>query len=207
MSSNALQLLATPQEYFLEKVTHASSSLEIKIDEQLEFYVVNLLCEFIEPEKLNKNLGKDVDVLDTPLAFFLKQAMEASPSEQLKLYKRLGDTSLYFAGFFQESFNRKSYDIDYYISMGQTAYRSLSTIMRDRHHDEHFKEMYYKLSDRFPDLVEIVAEVSDVPAGDRPIDILAVYDRWTKSQSTRLRRALERAGIKPVSTGGGKEEN
>lgn len=207
MGNDALQLLATPQEFFHEKVTHATSSLEIKLDEQLEFYVVNLLCEFVTPEKLNQNLGKDVDVLDTPLALFLKQAMEASPSDQLKLYKRLGDTSLYFAGFFQEFFNRKSYDIDYYISMGQTAYRSVSTIMRDRHRDDHFKEMYFKLSDRFPDLVEIVAEVSDVPAGDRPVDILAVYDRWNKTHSTRLLRSLERAGIKPIPSGGGKDEN
>lgn len=206
MANAALQLLTTPQEFFHEKVTHASSSLEIKLDEQLEYYVVNLLCEFVTPDKLNQNLGKDVDVLDTPLAFFLKQALEASPNDQVKLYKRLGDTSLYFAGFFQEFFNRKSYDIDYYISMGRSAYQSLSSIMRDRHRDEHFTGMYGKLSDRFPDLVEIVAEVSDVPAGDRPVDILAVYDRWTKSQSTRLRRALERVGIRPVPTGG-KDEN
>ena len=207
MTRPLVNIMATPQEYFHEQVTQARSSLSIKIDEQLEFYVVNLLCEFVNPEKLNQSLGTDVDIMDTPLALIMKQAMEAPPFDQVKIYKRLGDTSLYFAGFFQESFNRKTYDIDYYISMGQNAYTSVSTIMRDRMRDEHFMEMYGKLAERLPDLVEIVAEVSGPAPVGEPADLVALYDRWTRTHSDRLRRALEKAGIKPIPGTGTKDEH
>jgi hypothetical protein len=72
--------------------------------------------------------------------------------------------------------------------------------MRDQHGDKHFSTVYRDLAHRFQDLVEVLAEVSELPGENKPVDILAVYDRWTRSPSDRLRRILSRFGIIPISS-------
>ena len=194
-----LQIAVKPQEFFHEKVSQALDSLKIKIDDSIEFYVVNLLCEFIAPTPSEAPSGQSLDPMQTPLALMYKTALESPPADQFRIVKKMGDTSLYFAGYFQDYFNRKTFDIDYYISMGQTAYAHASTLMREQH-EQSMTEMYDTLSGKFSELVDVVAEVSDPMASDHAIDILAVYDRWTKTNSDRLRRLLERAGISPVKS-------
>jgi hypothetical protein len=102
---NTVEILS-PQDFFRDQVTNAAQSLKLQLNDDIEFYLVNLLCEFINPAQLN--IDDDMAVLDTPLAFMLKKAVESSPDIQIKVYKRLGDTSLYFAGYFQDFFNRKT---------------------------------------------------------------------------------------------------
>jgi hypothetical protein len=192
-----LQLLVKPQEFFREKVSNAVANQNIKIGDDLEFYVVNLLCEFIAPGKLEGVAG-EMNALETPLAMMLKEAMEAPPPVRMRIYKYLGDTSLYFAGFFQDYFNRKTFDIGYYIGLGSSAYDNVSTLMRDQG-DEHFSTTYLGLANRFKDLVDVVAEVSETPGEARPLDILAIYDRWNRSNSERLRKMLHKVGIIPIA--------
>lgn len=195
MGSNLIAMVK-PQEYFKDRVSTAADTLQVGLDDQLEFYLVNLLCEFISPERAAN--GEPVDILDTPLALMLKRAMEASPDERFRILKRLGDTSLYFAGFFQDYFNRKTFDITYYISMGTSAYQNISALVRQRHGGDQFSEMYRELADEFETLVEIVAQVSDDQPIQKDVNILATYDRWTKTNSERLRKILVKQGIAPV---------
>jgi hypothetical protein len=189
--------IVRPEEFFREKVSEAITNQNVKIGDDLEFYVVNLLCEFIAPGKLETVTG-EMNALETPLALMLKEAIEAPPATRLRIFKYLGDTSLYFAGFFQDYFNRKTFDIGYYISLGQSAYGNVSMLMRDHHGDEQFTAMYSGLADKFPKLVDVVAEVSETPGDSRPMDILAIYDRWNRSNSERLRKMLNRVGITPI---------
>ena len=198
MARSNLQLMVKPQEFFREKIHVAKTDLNLSLDDEVEFYLVNLLCDFIDPNKLN-DAAAELDVLDTPMATMLQKALEAPPTQQVKIFKTMGDTSLYFAGFFQDYFNRKAFDINYYISLGSTAYSSVSNLMRDRHGDDHFTDMYEDLSGKFPQLVEILATVSDMQMRDNP-NILAIYDRWNRNKSDRLRKTLEKLGINPIST-------
>ncbi len=196
MGEPQLRLMVGPQEFFREKVTAALANQKVKIDDDVEFYLVNLLCEFIVPNKLD-TLNGELKALETPLALMMKQAMESPPQQQVRIFKYLGDTSLYFAGFFQDYFNRKCFDISYYITLGSSAYTSVSALMRDQH-DDQFTHMYGRLAEKFHSLVDVVAEVSETPDQPKPMDILAIYDRWTRTQSDRLRKMLHKAGIQPV---------
>lgn len=197
MGAPELDLMVKPQEFFKQKITEALTNQRVEVSDDVEFYLVNLLCEFISANKLEAMNG-DLSALETPLALMLKEALEAPPTNKLRIYKFLGDSSLYLAGFFQDYFNRKVYDIDYYITLGSTAYTNVSIIFRDYHGDENFGEMYGNLASKFPTLVEVVAEVSDMPGGAKPVDILSVYHRWTKNNSDRLRKVLQRCGITPI---------
>lgn len=196
MGAPQLQLVQ-PQEFFREKVSEAMANQKVSVDGDVEFYLVNLLCEFIAPGKLETVAG-EMNAMETPLALMMKEAIEAPPVQRLRIFKYLGDTSLYFAGFFQDYFNRKTFDISYYISLGSSAYNNVSTLMRDHHGDENFRVMYNALAEKFHNLVDVVAEVSEVPGQERPMDILAIYDRWTRTHSDRLRRALHKVGITPI---------
>jgi len=197
-NSPTLALITNPEEFFRERVTEARSSLSLQLEEEIEFYIVNLLCEFIDPSKIL--IDQDKTVLDQPLALMLKDAMEAPSERKTGLFKRMGDVSLYIAGYFQDYFNRKTFDIKYFIDMGRSAYANASVLMRDRYGDQHFCKVYDVLSEKFPEMVEVVAIVSDSSANmDSNDNLLATYDRWNQTKSERLRRRLAANGISPIS--------
>lgn len=176
-----------PSEFFKERVRVALTNNNMTIDNDVEFYLVTLLCNFIQPQG-----SLDLLELDTPLALYLKEALESSDSyEQQTRFKVLGDLSLYVSGYFQESFNRKTIDIDYYIAIGSSAYRKVATLSA--------QSLYRKLATSFPQLIEIVSEVAIIPGQDKPADILATYDRWTRSNSKRLLKVLQDLGIDPLT--------
>ena len=199
---NTVELL-NPRDYFRDQVYSAAQSLNLQLDSDIEFYLVNLLCEFINPAQLN--IDDEMAVLDTPLAMMLKKAIESSPDIQIKVYKRLGDTSLYFAGYFQDFFNRKTYDVGYYINMGAAAYGQTSALMRTHKNDSHFSKIYLNMAQEFRTLVNIVAEVSESTPFAKDRDLLSTYTRWQQTQSSKLRRILEEEGIIPVPLNNSKD--
>ncbi len=197
MGAPALSLLVKPEEFFRERVSFAIANQQVEVGDDIEFYLVNLLCDFISPAKIEVQSG-ELNALETPLALMLKEAVDAPPAQRLRIFKYLGDTSLYMAGFFQDYFNRKAFDVGYYISLGSSAYTNVAALVRETNGDQHFTEMFRNLSDKFKSLVEVVAEVSEVPGQENAVDVLAVYDRWTRTHSDRLRRVLNNAGISPL---------
>lgn len=86
-----LQITAGPQEFFREELKGALRDQKLEIDENIEFYVVNLLSNFI---------SSSPDLFEKPLAFKLKDALEAPSEVRPKLFKQMADSSLYVAGFF-----------------------------------------------------------------------------------------------------------
>ena len=149
--------LVDPKDYFHGQIEQATGKLQIRLSDDIEFYLVNLLCEFIKPADMTID---ELNLMDTPLALILKKATESAPSTQLKIYKKLGDISLYVAGYFQDSFNRKAVNASYYVSMGSSAYQSASRLMGRRYGDLHFQEMYDGLSRDFNKLVQIITYVA-----------------------------------------------
>src|SRR5256885_6291135 len=68
--------------------------------------------------------------LRSSLVVMLSEALEArSEGDRNRGLQRLGDVSLFVAGFFAQSFARKLIDIDYHIAMGGRAYAALADAM------------------------------------------------------------------------------
>src|SRR5580765_8235344 len=80
-------------------------------------YVVNLLAGF-----LHRNPDED----DEPIAFRFVRALETSGVERRAHLREVGDRSLFISGFFSDSLTRKLVDVDYYVSIGGSAYSALS---------------------------------------------------------------------------------
>ncbi len=198
MGQPALKLTTNPEEFFRTQLHLASRSIKFDLDEHVEFYLVKVLCDFIDPARLNSKTA-DIDVLNTPVALMFKQALESPLTERLKILKGMGDTSLYVSGYFQDYFNRKSFDLNYYIQMGQTAYAHLAEISQERAQQETLAQTYEMLASQFGEFVEILAIVADGSASNtNHNNLLAIYDRWNQTGSERLRLVLKDHGIEAI---------
>mgnify|MGYP001572420538 CR=1 FL=1 len=118
----------SPIEYFKEMVHSAIEHQKIDIDEIEEYYIVNLLAEFIKNDKLCINIENEQN--DEPLANILLMTLKSKQTEeQIKCFKDLGDFTLFISGFFADSLNRKLIDLDYYKIIGESSYSNLSCLM------------------------------------------------------------------------------
>ncbi|NBU21588.1 hypothetical protein EBS43_09325, partial [bacterium] len=108
-----LTLVAQPQDFFRELVTAALSKQKVSIQPETEFYLVNLLNQFMHADRLyTRSVNGEPE--ERPLAILVKEALEHNRAhERVSLFRHIGDVSLYKAGYFQESLNRKLVDIDY----------------------------------------------------------------------------------------------
>jgi hypothetical protein len=105
------------------------------------------------------------------------------------------------AGFFQDSLNRKSFDMSYIMRMGSGAYASLAEIHHNRHTpNSDLPELFESLAANFSSAVEVIAYISDRSGGENTTNLLAVYDRWTKMPTERLLKKLLANGIDPIAT-------
>ncbi len=195
MRSTRLILSSNLREFFRDEITGAADSLGFDLDDFLEYYVVNLLCDFSRSDQ-SPTPGEE------PLAFIYKRAVEAAPAERIGHLKELGDLSLYIAGFFTEFIERSLVDIEYYISMGGSAYANLSDLLGAQPNGDTFAEIYTGLADRFPELVDLLNEVNDrTRETEQDAELLRLYDRWKRTKSQRIERKLTARGLIPVDSG------
>ncbi len=174
-------------EFFRERVREAIRHQGKETPEAVEFYLVNLLQEFSKSEKIASS--------GEALALKFAKALEVGPNDRIPILKHLGDLSLYISGFFPHSFSHKIVDIDYYVQMGETAYGALSQLMERR---SHFPEVFTHLSDRFVEVMDILAEVSEQGVAKNDADLLRLYEMWMKTGSQRTFNILSEEGIIPV---------
>lgn len=195
MSKTNISLTIKPTEFFREKVQAALSRQRVEISEEIEFYLVTLLCDFINPSKVDTVHGT-LDPLETPLALLLKTALESPHEHQYKLYKSIGDTSLYMAGYFQDSFNEKTVSSKYFMDLGASAYLTVSALSERNPTLQHPSRVFTSLSTSFPDFVDIIADIAEKLEQDTQ-GLLATYTRWQRSQSKRLEKTLLDFGLLP----------
>lgn len=189
----------SPQEYFLEQIKLESKKLKIKLNADVEFYLVNLLCDFIDPSKVYNIINEEQNLFNTPLVFLIKKAYETSSIEyQINIFKLLGDTCLYISGYFQDFFNRKTFDIEYYITMGTYAYSKVSHLLQSTDKSNNKSAVFNELAHNFIRYVDLLGQIADNANQTNNKDILALYERWTKTNSERLRKILNELGISPV---------
>jgi hypothetical protein len=189
----ALSVVKQSQEYFHELLTASLGRQRVSTKPETEFYLVNLLNQFMVSENLYSRDGNG-NVHEEPLALMLKQALETQgPENQQLMFRHVGDVSLYTAGFFQDSLSRKLVDVDYYIGMGGNAYKQAAA----RALIEMYKAVFQELADKFSRLVEVLAEISDKTSQKSEKDLLRTYELWVRTGSKRAEKALKDAGIVP----------
>jgi hypothetical protein len=196
MAKQGSIIFVNPSEYFQGAVSGAVANLKLQVSEHAQHYLVQLLAHFIAAENLIPTGadGKPADTLTQQLALALEQ--EQADQRAVRL-KQLGDYSLYVAGFFSDSLNRKLVDVDYYIGMGGAAYENVAHLQEKKARSELFLE----LARKFPKFVEVLSQISEEtgfnPGSHR--DLLRVYELWLKTGSKKFANQLVKAGINPAA--------
>jgi hypothetical protein len=180
----------TPAEYFKELVESSLARQHLQAGDLTEYYLVNLLCQYVRVDRqADAEYGE-------PLALRLIRAMETGGLEQRARLRTLGDFSLFTAGFFSDSFRRRSVDVDYYVSMGEYAYGSLSRA------EDAFRGVFDELARKFVGFSDVLADISERTTLAGHHDILRVYEKWLRTGSAREGQRLIDRGIVPNSSVG-----
>src|ERR1035437_1504994 len=91
-----------------------------------------------------------------PRARRLVRALESRGMQQRASLREIGDVSLFISGFFSDSLRRKLVDVDYYVSIGGSAYTALSRIDADA-----LSPVFGELAEHFGRFVDILSEGSE----------------------------------------------
>lgn len=187
----------TLQEYFRSSIEDAACKQRVEIDPHAAQYVVNLLTIFSRSNELYEEQAEYYGL--RPLALMLAEAAEAERLDQRNyLLRRIGDVALFISGFFADGLAGKAVDIDYYMYMGGSAYRSLSKEIRGTVRGNAFAPVYAELAAKFRTLVDVLNEVADGARESSDIDLLRAYEVWLKTGSRRAQALLRQAGVVPI---------
>jgi hypothetical protein len=177
----------TPAEYFKDLVESALVRQHLRATELTAYYLVNLLCGFVRIDS-RAAFGDAAE----PLALRLGRALESGGLEQRARLRSLGDFSLFMSGFFSDSLGRRPVDVDYYVSMGEYAYGSLS-----RNDEEAFGEVFAELAGKFVGFMDVLSDVSERTGLASSADVLRLYEKWLRTGSPRDGQRLIDQGIVP----------
>ncbi|SMC25391.1 hypothetical protein SAMN02746041_02313 [Desulfacinum hydrothermale DSM 13146] len=182
-------------EYFKEAVEETAAQLEVDISELARFYLVDLLSRYTQAKAL---LEPEWGDRDKGFGQVLLESQGTSSEKRARILRGIGDTTLFLSGFFSDSFQRSLVDIDYYATIGRTAYKNLESLLALRIVDWGLEGVFEELSERFLQVVDMFAEISEAAGTQRSGDILRIYERWLRTRSPRDRRLLREAGILPI---------
>ncbi|MGE5298045.1 MAG: hypothetical protein ACM3KM_02695 [Acidobacteriaceae bacterium] len=176
----------TPVEYFKQRVETALENQQIETEETVSFYLVNLLCNFL-------NYSKGLKPQDPFGVEYFKAAGLPEGERQARL-RVVGDSSLFLVGYFLDSLHGKMVGPDYFAAIGSSAYRTLAS---DLAWDEDSSETFQELGDRFEDFALVLNEVNEADMPRSCTDLLKLYERWLRTGSPAAFRQLVSQGITP----------
>lgn len=180
--------------FFYECLHRAQKNQHLPLQDVTQIYVVHLMEKALDTAKIFAS--KDTHEMEEPLAFILGRALSTeSTLQKLELLRQIGDRSLFVSGFFSDSFAAKSIDMDYYMAMGEQAYRSVSNLIEEKYNEKLFPEAFTELAEKFKELVDVMAEISEMAGLTNNRNLLRLYERWMFTKSKRLYEKLKREGI------------
>jgi len=182
-------------DFFYQHVRESLQHQHITITASSEHYLVNLLVDYTRSQRAFSLMQND----GRPLALIYHQAHHEAVNSKIRIFKELGDFSLFTAGFFPDSFNRKVTDVDYYVVLGRSAYGHLSLLLQKISRGT-FHLLYEELAAKFVSITNILSEISSTSAIQWNDGILRVYERWLKTRSRRDERLLFSRGVIPNRT-------
>jgi len=165
------------------------------VAEVTEFYLANLLAEFAAADRLFA--PAESGGAEEPLAVLYHRAQTSEREDRIRILRRLGDVSLYKAGFFAGALRESVVGQGYTIEMGSAAYTQVATLARGG-----FATVYDELGRKFRPLVDLLEGIAArSSARSSPAGALRVYDSWRRTGSDTLETVLVDAGLLP--RGGG----
>ncbi|HTJ82154.1 MAG TPA: hypothetical protein VL400_10550 [Polyangiaceae bacterium] len=200
MSDSPLTIALTPSlgDYFRAPVGEAIRGRDVDASPATEVYLVQLLSDFAKPA------GDTTSTLTEPVAFLLRDAMEAAGSERFRKLQALGDGLLYGVGFFGHGV--RGVDRKYFLEIGATAYGHAAQMLRTGQGAVSGPDVLDELARKFARFVEVLAYVSDwvlAQSARGQKGLVDLYERWLATGSAVLSNELGQRGVLPMKKSGG----
>jgi hypothetical protein len=178
--------------FFYDRVQEARRVRGVEVEDDTEFYLVNLLVDFLRTRRLVEVGGNRVD--EVPLAIRLLECRSSASGDGFVQLKHLADSTLYILGFFAESLHRSSVDLNYYRGLARSAYRDLA-VMGGWRSSRGSDSVFDELSDKFEDCTILLGEVREGTTSG--------CAAWEFSPTTTSRRSTDAGHQRhPESSGG-----
>jgi hypothetical protein len=194
------------RDFFRESIDAAIEHQGVSVDPHASHYVVNLLTLFSRSEDFYEDHGDTYGL--RPLALLMADAADApTVADRNESLQRIGDVSLFIAGFFPDGLAHQPVDIDYYVNMGGTAYGSLSEEIRGTFRGRALAGVYRELARKFQVVVDLLNEIRAGVGKSSDLNLLRTYEVWLKTGSARAAELLKQNGIVPLTFAAGRERH
>jgi len=193
----SLVATASLKEFFKALLDAGLDQQGLRVADGTEFYLVNLLSDFAAAERLFPEEETQGRKDHEPLALMYHRALQQGREEQIRTLRRLGDVSLYKAGFFAAALRESVVGHDYYVRMGGAAYGQVASMTASA-----FSDIYRELCEKFKVLTELLEGIAAQGlVRTSATGVLKVYQAWARTGSGQLERVLVDAGLFPVKPG------
>ena len=189
MSNPALIQEENLFDFFHQAVGSAVSSEGGGVSEDGVFYLTNLL---VERGRTSEKPGPET------LVELQIRAREHGGAAAVQSWRELGDRALYTSGFFRASIHRKNVSLDYYLSMGASAYDQLATVMRWTGSGGGFEAIFKELAFEFERCSTVLQRVRDHVRAHTNADILQLYEQWITHPDKAVEDKLSELGVVPM---------
>jgi hypothetical protein len=189
-------LLISSKDFFKENLTNGVHRRKLKLYPQVIPYLTDLLEYFMFTNNLHEEVGSELNMKRTKtLAELFLEAQTAESHSKISLLKKLGDRTLYVSGFFSDSLNRSLVDLDYYKTMGVSAYYSLSDLVSE----STSAKVYHEIACKFTELTDLLTLISQESMIRNDQSILRLYESYLKTGSELAKEKLKELGVIPIS--------
>lgn len=172
------------QEYFSEALSMALGRSKSDLSQEVQAYLVYLLADYARSERVYAGVNAGEEPI---LVLLLERALESPPAEANRIFKHIGDSTLYLTGFFGEKTQAQGLNSNYYMSIGGDAYGRLAQNTR--------LPVYEELSGAFRRLVYLLRQVSLHERKASPEEILSWIEQYQQSKSPELQALLALNGV------------
>lgn len=169
-----LVLHNTPVAQWHSLINEAGSYAGLRLEEDVESYLVFLLMRF----STNVQLSKSVVALD------YLESIQSESSRQYEQLRGVGDKCLLFAGLFPGLAERKHVRLGYYVKIGQSAYYTVAGLIPQKS-----ARLYELLSRRFISLIEILHNARELNSDLDCLTPLQAIEFW---QDTSSQQAVDK---------------
>ena len=184
--------------FFREAVDDALKDARVEASDGARQYLADMLAG-------RYGQGVPRDAFDRPVTLLLDEALHAPATARLEKLRDVGDGTLALSGLYHDHLERRGVDARYVGSVGKTAYGTAAGLL-SRGETIVAVDLFGELAEKFDRLAEALRRVADVifaAPGGGPDAILRVYERWLRTGSSKLERALISEGLLPMRGAGG----
>lgn len=135
---------ASFKDYIKTELSLADGSLSYEVKN----YLADVLYFYLRSDRFQAFHVHAASGCEETLVSLYGKIHAAEKREKIHLFKKMGDLSLYLSGFFRSSIEKKTVDVSYYESMGQSAYSYIAACYGSQ------TNVFNSLCRQFKDLAE-----------------------------------------------------